>query len=77
MVDRDQIEIAGEFNEEIAGPCRWCGGEPATPFEVEKPRYGLHRKNGVRVLKRRAVMVPACLPCRQRLERHMGQDEAA
>jgi hypothetical protein len=64
-----QTEIPGDFGERTSGPCRWCGAEPTEPFEVEPPRYGLHRKNGVRVMKKRPIMVPACRECRRRLER--------
>lgn len=41
------------------GPCVYCGHEPAAPVEIEKARFG-KAPNGVRVMKRRPVVVMLC-----------------
>jgi hypothetical protein len=53
-----------------AGPCEWCGDDDTVPLLVEPARFG-KAANGVRVLKRHAVVVPAC---RKHAER-FGQAE--
>lgn len=41
------------------GPCEWCGDPDTVPFVVRPASWG-KAANGIRVLKRRALVVPAC-----------------
>lgn len=44
---------------EYPNSCAWCGHSPAAPYELEKARY-TKAANGQRVVKRAALVVPAC-----------------
>ncbi len=54
-----QTAIPTPAEEPITGPCAWCGDPPIGTVEVERARWG-KAANGVRVLKKRAIVVPAC-----------------
>ena len=51
--------------------CAWCAQPATTEYEYEPPRV-VTRKGKPAVRIRRAV--PACRPCRARLERHRDED---
>lgn len=54
-----QHEIPVEPAPEPRGPCAWCGEDSVAAIRIEKPRYG-KAHNGVRVLKKHAIVVPVC-----------------
>lgn len=42
-----------------AQTCAWCDAPATTELEVERARFG-KAPNGQRVMKRRAIVAPAC-----------------
>jgi hypothetical protein len=55
---RDEREVAAVGDDPGKGPCQWCGDLDTVPFLVEPARFGV--ENGRKILRRRAIVVPAC-----------------
>jgi hypothetical protein len=54
-----QTSIPVDDSPDPSGPCAWCGEPITVPLIVEPARFG-KAANGVRVLRKRPVVVPAC-----------------
>jgi hypothetical protein len=75
MSDQPELESLPVPDAPVNPPCRWCGATPTRPYEVEPAITGMKKQlnaSGVlteaRVVKKAAVMAPACDYHRKRFD---------